>query len=365
MHRQEQLLAHLAPFHFVTATREAPDVEILAIAAEPSEALARLKALQATGLRVRCRLLIVAGFGDSAPQDLERLVRELAAKTLAAGIAVSDSFGTMLALAERLERSAAELIPSQRLDTALTKALQPRLLLVLNRELLALHGTDSGFYSGFQKAASCNDWRCVWKRFFSRRINYRSDRNEMVVNATDSDTPPPTPEATIDSPSPIDSLSPVKETRYVQQRSYREQDGRLVEERSRYLVGHATTVEVSIGPKHADSIAGPDPFPDDQLPPDASIHRLQVVFHEPQQFDEPMIQEIMLPRQGNSRSATFNFTPRQEGSFNGRLWIVHRGRILQALLLRAQVFSDQSAAAASASSITLDRDIEFAPTGQT
>ncbi len=113
-------------------------------------------------------------------------------------------------------------------------------------------------------------------------------------------------------------------------------------------------VQVFIGPRRDDSIAAPTAFPEDKLPKNRDTHRLQVVFHEPRQFDQPMLGEIFLPRQGDSNSAEFVFTPRAEGRFEGRISVLHRGRVLQTVLLHTQVANAAGNVPATGSGITLD-----------
>ena len=67
-----------------------------------------------------------------------------------------------------------------------------------------------------------------------------------------------------------------------------------------------------------------------------------------------MLGEIFLPRQGDSNSAEFVFTPRAEGQFEGRISVVHRGRVLQTVLLHTQVAATPGKAPETALGITLD-----------
>ena len=84
-------------------------------------------------------------------------------------------------------------------------------------------------------------------------------------------------------------------------------------------------------------------FPIDQLPPQAERYRLRVWLTEPDQLDEPLRGEIWLPRDGYSTECTLEFTPRVAGRFDGRISVLHRGRVLQTAALRARILAPQEA----------------------
>lgn len=122
-----------------------------------------------------------------------------------------------------------------------------------------------------------------------------------------------------------------------------------------YVVGRPVQVAVDIDARRLDSTVASVPFPEERLPP-AEQHALQVVLHEPRQFDQPLLATITLPRSGRSTTAVFGFTPRAEGAFEARLSILHRGRVLQTLLLRTQVLSPQVQGLPQGPGITLDEE---------
>lgn len=124
-----------------------------------------------------------------------------------------------------------------------------------------------------------------------------------------------------------------------------------------YAVGRAVEVRVDIDARRLGSTAAPTPFPEHELPP-AEQHELQVLLHEPRQFDQPMLASIVLPRTGRSTAAVFRFAPRVAGAFEARLAILHRGRVLQTLLLRTQVLATPHAAAPEGPGITLDEETQ-------
>ncbi len=138
------------------------------------------------------------------------------------------------------------------------------------------------------------------------------------------------------SPQPDDEQLPA---RYLQQRSLRRtSDGRLEPIRDGYLRGEPVLLCVRIGaPDDERWDSARTPFPAHELPKDRNTHALQVVVHEPGQFDAPMLREITLPRAGPSTEAEFVFTPRNSGIFDARISVLHRGRVLQTARLRTRV----------------------------
>ncbi len=108
--------------------------------------------------------------------------------------------------------------------------------------------------------------------------------------------------------------------------------------RTGFRAGGTHDIAVWIGPKTRRSIAGDAPFPDEKLPPDANGHRLTVVFVEPDLQTKPQVQMIELPTVGRSDAAVFRLrVPVGTKRVEGRIAILHRGRILQTALLRGPV----------------------------
>jgi hypothetical protein len=107
-----------------------------------------------------------------------------------------------------------------------------------------------------------------------------------------------------------------------------------------FQAGATHHVVVSIGPKDAAWLAGNLPFPVEKLPPDASGHRLTVVFSEPNLLRRPLVDSVELPPFGPSSTAVFSLpVERDVSTVEARIVVLHRGRILQTALLRGEVFS--------------------------
>ncbi len=95
--------------------------------------------------------------------------------------------------------------------------------------------------------------------------------------------------------------------------------------------------DVWIGPAVADAVVANVVFPDAELPPDET-HRLTVVFTELASGREPQVAEIRLPPGVASDACSFLFNSGPPGQpFAARIAVLHRNRVLQTALLRADV----------------------------
>ncbi len=83
-------------------------------------------------------------------------------------------------------------------------------------------------------------------------------------------------------------------------------------------------------------------FPDHELPANEASHHLRVMFFSPDNMDEPLVKDVVLPEVGESDIAEFTFTPRAVGKLEGRISVLHRGRVLQTALLSAAVVASRS-----------------------
>lgn len=375
------------PFRFKTASRERARFEVLVIGAGASDALMRLLASK---LALRCSLVIVAGLGTDAPAEAEPLLQALVARLSAEGVAVLDSGGSAHAFAGALNQFAYELTHNKTIDVALLQAFGPGVWLRADPRLfkrarldtdiaraqrrlrrlapdteLALSdrsferlGVPAGAVRGVRPApvgaeppepASAAGPAQIAEAIEAAKAGYAFHRESEEASAV----------AELNRSLGVQERAARRERatpRYVQQRSFRKVDGRFVAAQAGYVVGQPVMVQVHIGPRREGVVAAPTAFPEDKLPPQREAHRLQVVFYEHRQFDQPLLREISLPRQGDSSAAAFVFTPRTPGVFEGRLSVLHRGRVLQTVLLKTTVAA--TAQAQGEGAITLEDEAQ-------
>jgi hypothetical protein len=100
---------------------------------------------------------------------------------------------------------------------------------------------------------------------------------------------------------------------------------------------------VRIGPADKEWLTPPQEavFPDHKLEWDVDQHELRVVFSEPNHIPQPQTATITLPRTGASTTCQFLFQTRTDvPTFQGRVIVLHRNRVLQTALLEGRVVPD-------------------------
>lgn len=154
-----------------------------------------------------------------------------------------------------------------------------------------------------------------------------------IVPVEDSATPEP-------AMAPIE---PVPETRHVQCKLLAGEAGAEAVKRLQSRRHYRAIIH--IGPYVDETGLRADvPFDDSQLPPSERGHDLQIAFcpldvRVGQDGVVPaLVNTIHLPRRGSSGAAEFSFATGEEGrAFRARVLVLHRNRILQTLLLAADV----------------------------
>lgn len=125
-----------------------------------------------------------------------------------------------------------------------------------------------------------------------------------------------------------------------------ERDGRIVQARvflgERWLrdeplaPGKVHRLDVRVARASEGWALAPEGFP--ELPPSADGHRLTVVLVAPSLREPVHTATLWLPPKGDSQPCAFHFAvPAKAGTFDARVTILHRNRILQTLRLRADV----------------------------
>nr|WP_315220533.1 hypothetical protein [uncultured Duganella sp.] len=139
------------------------------------------------------------------------------------------------------------------------------------------------------------------------------------------------------------TVSARRAERFLQQQSFVLPDGDATPARPRvsathgFLVGKAAEVDLRIGPQEESWQGLPDAFDDADLFLDRDAASLTVWLTEPEQLAAPVSAKLALPRDGASAPCTLRFTPRRLGRFEGRVTVLHHGRVLQTALLTARV----------------------------
>ncbi len=128
--------------------------------------------------------------------------------------------------------------------------------------------------------------------------------------------------------------------RYLQGDMFRVSGGEERLETRGLVVGERYALDVKIDEEGRATVVADSPVPLDSLDwTTTDSHTLQVMFAEPDQWDEPQLSTLTLPRTGASSKCRFTFSPVRNGPFAGRITLYYRGRVLQTALWETRVVS--------------------------
>ncbi|TFG80726.1 MAG: hypothetical protein E4H23_01455 [Chrysiogenales bacterium] len=132
-----------------------------------------------------------------------------------------------------------------------------------------------------------------------------------------------------------------QQKRFLQEQTFIKKEGKLVEERRAFQRGVATLIRVRIGLPDEKWVTLEEGFPEEKLPKDRDEWNLTVVLSEPNHLKEPLRRFIKFPKHGPSTECEFLVQPGKHARFEGRLTVLHRGRILQTAMLMGRVVGDE------------------------
>lgn len=138
--------------------------------------------------------------------------------------------------------------------------------------------------------------------------------------------------------------------RFLQQRSYVRRGHGFVDAHHGFIAGVSAMVRLRIGPQDDAWNALAAEFPVERLPQYLEQWNLTVWLSEPNHFPTPLKGRIKLPQDGASTECEFNFVPASFPDFEGRMTVLHRGRVIQTAVLRAAVLPAGAQASAAAAS---------------
>jgi hypothetical protein len=142
-------------------------------------------------------------------------------------------------------------------------------------------------------------------------------------------------------PVPQEWAPKKEQQRFLQERTFIEKAGKLVEENRVFLKGRPTHIRVRIGPADEKWLALGNPFPDEKLPPNKKDWTLDVALTEPNHLHNALRNKIIYPITGASPECDFAFIPSDNQFFEGRVTVLHRGRVLQTGILKGRVVENE------------------------
>lgn len=363
------------PFRYVITSRQHDRHQVLIFSKPLRQAVAEL---QTSAVRPKCCVAIVNGLDNETVQVAWPMIQDLCARLSASGIMLLPVEQDAVTLAHGVHRLAFELTHDLPIDVATQKAFGHDAVLIGNVSLLktarisqqvralkirlqqmprsrsillsersvgqltraklpqlniskaidlrgSLVRALPGPVMGEAMAGAAPDFEFVGE---SHEASALTELAEAVRNAS--------AQAVVEAPV----------ARFVQQQSFVRQTpaAPFTQVFDAYVVAESVLLKIRIGhradPKWQSSKVE---FPFHELPPNESTYRLSVMFHEPHQLDQPLLADLELPRTGSSSEAEFSFTPKAPGPFEGRISVLHRGRVLQTALLRTWVVKERGA----------------------
>ena len=329
--------------------------------------------------RCKANVVLIAGAIDADAARLEAQLHAIAAETCASGIVLWAFGANVQALGHALNAAVEEFSHDSPLDRALhvaaqrlaagdaiawlTDALAGQHLRALADRLTArvralpagtaidVSRLDSGWVTsapgattrgsaGVPPGGELAHVDAAMVAFDATRLHFDSESGgaselAMLTAAVAHAQPPPEAEAR-------------RAARFVQQQSFVRQRGGFAPAAGGFVQGRPALVRVRIGPREGQWQSLPTEFPSEALPPDEKQWRLTVWLTEPAQLAEPLRKTVILPAEGPSTECDLRFTPQVAGAFEGRLTVLHRGRVLHTAVLRAGVAAEGEAPAGKA-----------------
>lgn len=104
------------------------------------------------------------------------------------------------------------------------------------------------------------------------------------------------------------------------------------------LINEKYRIEIKIGAKDKTYIIAPGEFPDDVAfdSMEAKEELIQIQFKA--NGSDLQTAELLLPRHGNSKTVSFDFIVKEKGKFTGEIQAFHKNRLLQRVMIHADVF---------------------------
>jgi hypothetical protein len=144
--------------------------------------------------------------------------------------------------------------------------------------------------------------------------------------------------ATAAASAPADAEA-ARAARFLQQQSFVRVGGKLEKAHAGFIAGEVALVRVRIAEPEEGWDSLPTVFPVEELPKHLERWNLTVWFSELDHLPAPLRGRLRLPRDGKSTECEFLFKPRAFPRFEGRIVVLHRGRIIQTAVLKAAVIT--------------------------
>ncbi len=128
-----------------------------------------------------------------------------------------------------------------------------------------------------------------------------------------------------------------RQNRYISVKTFIKEKGTFQPNRRAFLLNVPARITMRIGPSDENWAYLPTPVDMSRLPEQEDAWKLKVVMSDPNHIVEPLISNIKLPKVGPSTECVFLFSPVNTIPFEGRITVLHRGRVIQTAILKMAV----------------------------
>jgi hypothetical protein len=131
-----------------------------------------------------------------------------------------------------------------------------------------------------------------------------------------------------------------RQNRYISAQTFVKDKDAFQPTKRAFLLRKPARIKVRIGPPDKDWTSLDTPLDMSKLPEQKEAWKLKVVLSDPNHITTPLISSIKLPKDGPSTECKFQFTPLEATPFEGRITVLHRGRVIQTAVLKMAVAED-------------------------
>jgi hypothetical protein len=309
---------------------------------------------------MKCNLFIIRGPSEKQSPDFFRQMEEITSICRANGwIFISETFGD-----ESLANKLNELVDGLCHDVALdfvvstvfanTKSETPDPIIFLGKKLAMFrlkHMVDKVIkrLSALPRGAKINISSDTRHRLnipesaaFEDAAELRSileDNKENMIFIAESTGATGITEInkTLEEAETLPEIEEARQNRYISAKTFVKDKDVFKPTKRAFLLNTPARITMRIGPPDKDWTSLGTPVDMSKLPEQEEAWKLKVVLSDPNHIAQPLTSSIKLPKDGPSTECEFKFTPLSTTPFEGRITVLHRGRVIQTAVLKMAV----------------------------
>jgi hypothetical protein len=135
-------------------------------------------------------------------------------------------------------------------------------------------------------------------------------------------------------------IEETRQNRYISAKTFVKDKDAFQPTKRAFLLWKSARINVRIGPPDKEWTSLNTPVDMSKLPEQEEAWKLKVVMSDPNHIATPLVSSIKLPKNGPSTECEFQFTPLDTTPFEGRITVLHRGRVIQTAVLKMAVAED-------------------------